>query len=211
MEIPPSSSDLWTLTFSTFPAIFWFRLFMEKVLVQRHLSLHFTSLSLLWPTSWHPSFCLSLFMSHLIEFLPGTSHWKVGCLSIYIYSALSHMAAYLSKAISPSILKKKNQWKMQKTWYCGFFCIMIFSAGCLILLPSLQNSDLVLATWSSEKTWHSKPTAPLSCEAPWGGTHCGGIGPCCSIDTSLYTQVETASIKRWKGHLQQKMWNIWNL
>ena len=57
--------------------------------------------------------------SHLIEFLPGTSHWKVGCLSIYIYSALSHMAAYLSKAISPSILKKKPQWKMQKKIWNG--------------------------------------------------------------------------------------------
>lgn len=61
----PSSGPLFSF-FPDFvgfsPRFFWIS--AGKVFLQQcHLSqLHFTSLSLLWPTSWHLTFCLSLFM-----------------------------------------------------------------------------------------------------------------------------------------------------
>ena len=73
-----------------------------------------------------------------------------------------------------------------------------------VCLMFCQNSDLVLAIWSSKKMWCSKPTAPLSWEAPWGGSHCGGMGPCCSIDTSPYTQVVRGLYQKMKRH----KWNL---
>ena len=93
----------------------------------------------------------------------------------------------------------------RKKWYSKPTPPLSCEALYLVLsFPYLQNLDLVLAR-SPQKKWYSKPTAPLSCEAPWGGPTVGGMSPCCSIDTSLYTQVVP---KDEKTHLKSENYTL---